>query len=276
MSIAKRPRFDSNSRGKRALFLLDWRFHNGAPNYLPDWARAATLRTMPARQVFFAVVTIAAAILASAHARETTAETIRVIGRQTLTSAQIYARGAPPGTATHELRVTLAYFADGGWEHHVVLKASYHAAGILAQCGVVVTQIEIAQIMAPQRYRYFAMPASRELAHTLQLPKPTVYFVIDTRQQPAFDAEAIGRSNGKTRPELVDTVWITRATRDPGIALAHELSHVLMDSGEHVAEPDNLMREDTAPENTRLNPAQCARLRAAGTRNGLLLRPVKN
>lgn len=111
---------------------------------------------------------------------------------------------------------------------------------------------------------------SRELARTLQPAKPAVYFVTDTRQQPAFDAEAIGRSNSRTRPELADSVWVTRATRDLGIALAHELVHVLSDSGGHVEEPGNLMQEDTAPGNTRLSSAQCAQLREVGARNGLL------
>ena len=86
----------------------------------------------------------------------------------------------------------------------------------------------------------------------------------------AFDAEAIGRGNSQTRPELRDTVWITRGTRDLGIAMTHEIVHVLMDSGEHSEEPDNLMRDETAPGNSRLTPAQCARLLEAGTANGLL------
>jgi hypothetical protein len=101
-----------------------------------------------------------------------------------------------------------------------------------------------------------------------------VFFVDATRQQPAFDAEAIGRGNSRTRPELADTVWIVRDARDPGVALAHELAHVLMDSGEHSDEPGNLMREETAPASTRLTDAQCARLRETGRANGLL-RPAR-
>jgi len=49
---------------------------------------------------------------------------------------------------------------------------------------------------------------------------------------------------------------------------------VLMDSGEHSQAPGNLMREDTAPGNNRLSKAQCARLRAMATSNGLL-QPVR-
>jgi len=100
--------------------------------------------------------------------------------------------------------------------------------------------------------------------------KPAVYLVRHTKSRPAFDAEAIGRGNSRTRPEIADTVWMTAATRDPGIALAHELAHVLMDSGEHSEEQGNLMREETSPRNTTLTAEQCARVREAGSRNGLL------
>ena len=121
------------------------------------------------------------------------------------------------------------------------------------------------------RFRIYRTPAARELARTLRPQAPAVYFLDDTRQDPAFDAEAIGRSNSRTRPELADTVWITHPTRDPGIALAHELVHVLMDSGEHSVEPGNLMRDETSPESTHLSAAQCARIRDTGTPNGLLV-----
>ncbi|MEK6594154.1 MAG: hypothetical protein AABZ67_13855 [Pseudomonadota bacterium] len=222
-----------------------------------------------------ATALMAAAVCAGVHAADTQTENINVLERRTFSYSQIYARGILPRSTTHELRLTLAYFAGSSWQQDALLDIAGRAAGILAQCGVLVSQIEIARIDAPQHYHYFATLVSRELAFALQLPKPTAYFVSDTRQQPAFDAEAIGRGNSRTRPELADTVWITRTARDPGIVLAHELAHVLMDSGEHVEEPENLMRTRTTAENTRLSPAQCGRLRATGTGNGLL-HPVKN
>lgn len=94
----------------------------------------------------------------------------------------------------------------------------------------------------------------------------------DTRSHPAFDAEAIGRGNSRTRPELADTVWMTAATRYADIVLAHELAHVLMDGGEHSDEPGNLMRDETTAGSTALSAAQCARLRETGSANGLLER----
>ena len=65
-------------------------------------------------------------------------------------------------------------------------------------------------------------------------------------------------------------MWVTHGTRDPGIAVAHELAHVLMDSGEHSDAPGNLMRDETAPGSTKLSEPQCARLRDIGSANGLL------
>jgi len=176
-------------------------------------------------------------------------------------------RAAP---ASHELRLTLAVLDGSGWSQEQVLPAIQVSAGVLAQCGVALENVEWVRIGAPARFRDFATPVSRELSRALPLRKPAVYFVAGTRQSPAFDAEAIGRGNSRSRPELRDTVWVVYGARDLDLVLAHELAHVLMDSGEHSDEPGNLMREETAPVNMRLSEAQCARLRASGAANGLL------
>ena len=171
------------------------------------------------------------------------------------------------------LSLTLVYFKDGAWEPETIVSAVRQSARILAQCGIALAQAELLRLDAPDRFRYYRTPDSRELARAIPLRKPAIYFVVGTRQRPAFDAEAVGRGNSRTRAELRDTVWVTRGTRDLGIAIAHELAHVLMDSGEHSEEPGNLMREDTAPANTTLSDAQCDRLRDKGSSNGLLKPP---
>lgn len=176
-------------------------------------------------------------------------------------------------TPSHRLDLVLAYF-EGDWRPEAIRAALRRSAQVLAQCGVEIAKAELVRIEAPARFRVFDTPRSRELAGTLALSRPTIYFVADTRQQPAFEAEAIGRANSGTRPELRDTVWVTRGARDPDIVLAHELAHVLMDSGKHSEKSGNLMREETAPQNTRLTHAQCARLRETATANGLL-QPVR-
>ncbi len=177
------------------------------------------------------------------------------------------------GMAGSELRLTLAYLDGSGWTLEAIAAAANESARILRQCGLALKTAELIRVAAPGRFHDFSTPLSRQLAAALQLRKPTIYFVAGTRQRPAFDAEAIGRGNSRTRPELRDTVWITRGACDLAVTLAHELTHVLMDSGEHADEPGNLMREETAPGNTQLSVVQCARLRENATANGLLSLP---
>jgi Zn-dependent protease with chaperone function len=171
------------------------------------------------------------------------------------------------------LRLTLVHFAGGSWQVEEIIAVAKQASKILAQCGIVPREPELVRADVEARFRYFDTPTSRELARKLQPRTPAVYFADGTRQDPAFDAEAIGRGNSRSRPELRDTVWVMRGARDLGVVLAHELAHVLMDSGEHSEEPGNLMRDETAPENTRLSAAQCERLRETGLANGLLSVP---
>jgi hypothetical protein len=180
------------------------------------------------------------------------------------------ALGPAASSPSHRISLSLVFFKDGGWTAGMIVATVRESAKILAQCGIALTAAELVELSAPERYRYYETSASRELARAIPFRKPALFFVIDTRQQPAFDAEAIGRGNSRSRPELADTVWITRNTRDPGVALAHELAHVLMDSGEHSDAPGNLMRDETAPENTVLTDAQCARMKNTGLANGLV------
>ncbi len=169
---------------------------------------------------------------------------------------------------THEL--ILSVINIDSWPEAEITAAVHQSAQILAQCGIRTANVDLLRVTVPDTHRYFDTPRSRELARTLALPKPSLYFTAGTRQMPAFDAEAIGRGNSRTRPELTDTVWIARGARDLGIVIAHELAHVLMDNGEHDNTAGNLMAEATTPQNTQLTAAQCTRIRTTGERNGLL------
>lgn len=172
--------------------------------------------------------------------------------------------------ATHLLHLTAVRLEGSGWTDQRVLNVVRSARRVLAQCGVKLERMELVSLAAPQNLLDFSRPMARELVRDYRVTRPAVYFVRDTLSSPAFDAEAIGHSNSGTAPELANTVWITAAIRDPGIALAHELAHVLMDSGDHSDEPGNLMRDQTSAGNTALTPAQCARMREAAVRHRLL------
>jgi len=193
---------------------------------------------------------------------------IALVERQSLSGPEL---GAPVASS-HRLHLTVVNIEGSGWTRERALGALREAASILGQCSVAVAGAQWLTLSAPSRYLDFSTPVARELARLHPVARPAIYLVRDTRNRPAFDAEAIGRANSRTRPELADTVWITAATRDAGVVLAHELAHVLMDSGEHSDEAGNLMRDETTAGSTTLSEAQCARLRETGSAHGLLQR----
>ncbi|MGB5080399.1 MAG: hypothetical protein WBO23_06625 [Burkholderiales bacterium] len=213
-------------------------------------------RSVPARAVAACAALLAAGVALSQ---------VEFLGRESLPAEEFGAAAR----ASLRLHLTLVRLEGSGWTRERAIAVAREAGGILAQCGVTLERAELETLVAPG-YLDFSAPAARALARSHPVARPAVYLVRDTRSRPAFDAEAIGRGNSRTRPELADTVWMTAATRDPGVALAHELAHVLMDSGEHSGEEGNLMRAETSPRNLALSAAQCARLRETGRGNGLL------
>ena len=98
----------------------------------------------------------------------------------------------------------------------------------------------------------------------------TVVFARDTRMQAAFDGEAFGLGNTRMRPWLAPSVWLMLGVDDAGVALAHELYHVIANSGEHVEGVANLMQGRTRPESLELTPAQCSLAQVNGVANGVL------
>jgi hypothetical protein len=176
--------------------------------------------------------------------------------------------------ASHALSISLHTFAGSRWSQKEIRAAVVDATGLLAQCGVILSRAELCVVEAPRRFHFYSTPVSRDLLRRLPVSKPAVFFAEDTHNRPAYDAEAIGRGNAAARPELADTVWVAHGALDLPLVLAHELVHVLSDSGEHSEGPDNLMRADTSALATRLTNDQCERLRTRGTANGLL-QPVR-
>ena len=172
--------------------------------------------------------------------------------------------------ASHDLALQLVAFSGTRWSIEAIIAAMDDVAPLLAPCGVALNRVELQVLRAPRALRDYYTPVSRKLVRAVEVTKPAIFFVEDTRNRPAFDAEAIGRSNAATRPELSDTIWIAYGSRDLAHVIAHELVHVLSDSGAHSEEPGNLMQEETSTSNRRLDEAQCAKLRATGEANGLL------
>ena len=177
---------------------------------------------------------------------------------------------SPTRPLAYGLRLELAMVSGTRWAPGLILDSVKRAAKILAQCGIRIELARLHEFDGPPRYRYLSTPDSREFARRAGLPRPAIFFVDDTRMEPAFEAEAIGRANARSRPEMTDTVWITSGTRDLPVALAHELVHVLANSGDHSSMPDNLMRELTTPFNTRIARDQCSAIVSTAQANGLI------
>ena len=200
-----------------------------------------------------------ACLALSAHARED----VRLVETRAIAVEENAA-------ASHRLRLSLSVFQGGRWSLDEIAAAATASGRLLSQCGVALSSVDLHVVQAPRRFHVYATPASRELLRRLPVSKPAIFFAEDTRNDPPFDAEAIGRANAATRPELADTVWVAHGARDLPQALAHELVHLLSDSGAHSDAPDNLMHAETSARATRLTPAQCERMRSRGTASGLL------
>jgi hypothetical protein len=209
-----------------------------------------------------------AGLLIFASASLWAAESVRVLETRSVAREQLSASAG----ASHELRLTVYSFRGTRWQSADIVAAVNAALPMLAQCGVAVAGVELKILETPPRFHFYSTPVARELAREMTIARPAVFFVDDTHSEPAYDAEAIGLGNAKTRPELANTIWFAYGARDLPLALAHELVHVLSDSGEHSDEPDNLMWPETSPANTRLTTAQCNRLRIVAEANGLLAR----
>src|SRR5687768_3332632 len=110
---------------------------------------------------------------------------------------------APPGpTGTHDLTLHAYTFRGTRWKAEDIAAVIPEAAKLLGQCGIRLAAADLHVIEAPRRFHDYYTPISRELLSATHVPRPAIFFVEDTRNEPAFDAEAIGLANSRTRPEL--------------------------------------------------------------------------
>ena len=184
------------------------------------------------------------------------------------TPEDLYLEGAEPAHS-HRIGLDIIILDDSGWRIPVIHRATARAAQILAQCEVSVERAGLRIVSAPRRFRHLHDTWSPRLVQQLDLALPAVFFVQDTLREPAFEAEAFGRRNTGRFPAMRDTVWITRDASEVGAVMAHELFHVLANSGRHESDPHNLMHERIDDRSTRLDDWQCERLREVATDSGL-------
>ncbi len=177
---------------------------------------------------------------------------------------------APVATRRARLALSLVLVRDTGWRAASLAPMLAEAARLLAQCGVVLAPVQVREVRAPRRLRYFSSRFSAALMPIAPRERPAVFLLDDTLEAEPFEAEAIGRGNAGRRRALLDTVWLTHAVRRPGLVLAHELVHLLTDSGTHDPDPRNLMAAQSNDSGGVLDAAQCARVVERGAANGLL------
>jgi subtilisin family serine protease len=175
------------------------------------------------------------------------------------------------GSYERTLDLSVVAIEGSAWQPAAVRAMLRGAAAIFGQCGIALRKVSVHWLSTPERMRYFTLDTAQALVAARAYAKPAVYLMADTRRPVPFDAEAFAPANSGVHPQLADTVWIMRGMRHPEVALAHELVHVLTNSGEHSSEPGNLMRDETALENTRLTKLQCREILSRGTARGLLV-----
>ena len=178
---------------------------------------------------------------------------------------------APSHDVHHVLvPLTLVWIENAGWRLDALPGIVARAAAILRQCELRMSRVEVELVRVPRGLRYFDTTNALELMRSLPATPPAVWFMRDTLQQPAFDAQAIGHANVGAREALLNTIWLTSQLEHPGVALAHELFHLIANTAGHVPEPDNLMHSLSSASTTRLVPGQCERLLQVGSAVGLV------
>lgn len=159
---------------------------------------------------------------------------------------------------------------DSRWTHQRVEQAVRQAFEILSQCSITAGEVSIHAVEAKDYLRDLSTGTAHTLLKAFGSERVTVVFARDTRMQAAFDGEAFGLGNTRMRPWLAPSVWLMLGVDDAGVALAHELYHVIANSGEHVEGFANLMQGRTRPESLELTPPQCRLAQANGVANGVL------
>jgi len=159
---------------------------------------------------------------------------------------------------------------DPRWTQAAVHEALQAAYDILRQCGIGAGEISLRAFSGPDYLRDLSTGSAHTLLAAANTRHATVVFARDTRMQAQFTGEAFGLGNTRSRPWLANSLWLMRDVDDPGIALAHELYHLLANSGAHVEDGANLMQGRTRPGSTALTPQQCSLARTRGVANSLL------
>lgn len=161
-----------------------------------------------------------------------------------------------PINTKYRLPVTVNIL-DQRWDKNVISSAFDRMNKIFVQCDITTTIRKLQSIESPDYLKDLSTGHALSLRRKLGADALSVFFAKDTKMNPQFDAEAFGEGNTGNRPWMTNTLWLTWGIEDTGIALAHELLHILANDGSHSQLEGNLMQDRTDPANTLLTEAQC-------------------
>jgi hypothetical protein len=159
---------------------------------------------------------------------------------------------------------------DPIWTHKRLQQTLSTAFNLLGQCDISAGEISIHSFDGDDYLRDLSTGTAYTLLGALNTSVTTVILARDTRMQEPFTGEAFGRGNTRRRPWLANSVWLMPDVEDEGLALAHELFHVISNSGEHVEGSGNLMQTRTDADSQTLTDEQCEDARVTGLNNRLL------
>ncbi len=167
---------------------------------------------------------------------------------------------------------------DTRWNNAALKTAIAAANRLYQQCDIKLEVESIVSLTAPDYLQDLSSGHALTLARATGMVKNTtgsetvtrVFLARDTVMLDQYDANAFGLGNTRNRPWMTNSLWLTFGITDTDIALAHELFHIMSNSGEHSTRQNNLMQNRTDPDNTMLTEDQCAGAIENGITNGIL------
>ncbi len=156
------------------------------------------------------------------------------------------------------------------WSIEKIENALTELNNIFKQCSITATIDKWQIVHSPDYLKDLSTGHALTLHRKLPGKPLSVFFARDTKMQPQFDAEAFGAGNTSNRPWMRNTLWLTHGIEDTGIALAHELYHIIANDGSHVTTQNNLMHERTADSHRVLTKEQCKAAIDSGLDAGLI------
>jgi hypothetical protein len=159
---------------------------------------------------------------------------------------------------------------DPVWTRPLIRQTVQSAYDLLGQCDIGAGEISVYSFVGDDYLRDLSTGNAHTLLATIKSTAARVVFARDTRMQEPFTGEAFGLGNTRRRPWLANSVWLMPDVEDEGLALAHELFHIISNSGEHVEGSGNLMQAQTDIKSQALTEDQCRDARVTGIKNHLL------